>query len=151
MASLEILNPVGERRRAIGEARAAAPRPRPCGRLASNWNMKAGGAGALDRTEQLLRERFPGARFKRYTGSVGWLMRHCTAEDPDRIAAESTPPSAPQRLRVVHVVGVHDMSSSSDGGPDRHLHRRGLRPGRAAERTEFSGSPACRSRWCRRP
>ena len=32
--------------------------------------------------------RFPGVRFRRYTGSVGWLMRHCTAEDADRIASE---------------------------------------------------------------
>ena len=52
------------------------------------WNMKAGGDAALDRTEQLLRERYPGARFRRYTGSVGFLMRHCTAEDADRIASE---------------------------------------------------------------
>ena len=52
------------------------------------WNMKAGGDAALDRTEQLLRERYPGARFRRYTGSVGFLMRHCTAEDADRMASE---------------------------------------------------------------
>jgi hypothetical protein len=52
------------------------------------WNMKAGGDAALDRVEALLGRRYPGARFRRYTGSVGWLMRHCTAEDADRIASE---------------------------------------------------------------
>ncbi|HEV8675640.1 MAG TPA: hypothetical protein VGX21_16455 [Methylomirabilota bacterium] len=52
------------------------------------WNMKAGGDAALDRVEQRLGERYPGLRFRRYTGSVGWLMRHCTTEDADRIAAE---------------------------------------------------------------
>ncbi len=52
------------------------------------WNMKAGGDAALDCTEHLLRARYPGVRFRRYTGSVGFLMRHCTAEDADRMAAE---------------------------------------------------------------
>jgi hypothetical protein len=52
------------------------------------WNMKAGGDAALDRTQELLARRFPGVRFRRYTGSVGWLMRHLTAEDADRMAAE---------------------------------------------------------------
>jgi hypothetical protein len=52
------------------------------------WNMKAGGDLALDRAEELLRAGYPGLRFRRYTGSVGWLMRHCTAEDADRIASE---------------------------------------------------------------
>jgi hypothetical protein len=50
--------------------------------------MKAGGDEALNRTEALLRERVPGVAFKRYHGSVGFLMRHCTAEDSDRIARE---------------------------------------------------------------
>ncbi len=52
------------------------------------WNMKAGGDAALDRTEELLRERYPEVRFRRYIGSVGFIMRHCTAEDADRIASE---------------------------------------------------------------
>jgi hypothetical protein len=52
------------------------------------WNMKGGGDAALDRVEQQLTTRLPGVRFRRYTGSVGWLMRHCTAEDADRIASE---------------------------------------------------------------
>ena len=87
MASLEVLNPV---------ATTVERSVRPAGRLADlagvtvglYWNIKAGGDFALDRTEQLLGEKFPGLKFKRYTGSVGWLMRHCTAEDADRIAAE---------------------------------------------------------------
>jgi hypothetical protein len=87
MAQLEIHNPV---------ARSVEHSVKPAARLRDlegatiglYWNMKAGGDAALDRTEQLLRARFPGARFRRYTGSVGWLMRHCTAEDSDRIAAE---------------------------------------------------------------
>ncbi len=87
MASLTVLSPV---------ARTVEHSVKPAPRLGSlegatiglYWNMKAGGDAALDRTEALLRERYPGARFRRYTGSVGWLMRHCTAEDADRIAAE---------------------------------------------------------------
>ena len=87
MARLEVRNPVA----AVVE-RSIKPAPRLADlngtTIGLYWNIKAGGDHALDRTEQLLRERFPGARFKRYTGSVGWLMRHCTAEDADRIAAE---------------------------------------------------------------
>jgi hypothetical protein len=87
MASLEVLNP---------EATTLERSLRPAERLADlgsatiglYWNMKAGGDAALDRTEALLRARYPGTRFKRYTGSVGWLMRHVTAEDADRIAGE---------------------------------------------------------------
>jgi hypothetical protein len=87
MARLEILNP---------QARTVERSVKPAPRLATwegvtlglYWNMKAGGDFALDRTEQRLAERFPGVRFRRYTGSVGWLMRHCTAEDADRIASE---------------------------------------------------------------
>ena len=87
MARLEILNPV---------ARTVEYSVKPAPRLGTfdgatiglYWNMKAGGDHALDRTEALLRAKFPGARFRRYTGSVGWLMRHCTAEDADRIASE---------------------------------------------------------------
>lgn len=87
MTTLEVLNPV---------ARTVERSVKPAQRLRSlddatiglYWNMKAGGDAALDHAEQLLRARFPGARFRRYTGSVGWLMRHCTAEDADRIASE---------------------------------------------------------------
>jgi hypothetical protein len=87
MAQLEVLNPVAQPVR-----HSVAPAPRRAdlrgATIGLYWNMKAGGNDALDRTEALLRERFPGATFKRYHGSVGFLMRHCTAEDSDRIARE---------------------------------------------------------------
>jgi hypothetical protein len=87
MARLEVLNPV---------ARTVRFSVKPAGRpgdlagatLGLYWNMKAGGDHALDRVEARLRERYPGLRVRRYTGSVGWLMRHATAEDCDRIASE---------------------------------------------------------------
>ncbi|MBI4012544.1 MAG: hypothetical protein HY359_09570 [Candidatus Rokubacteria bacterium] len=87
MASLTVLSPVA---RTVEHSVKPAPRLRSLegATIGLYWNMKAGGDAALDRTEALLRERYPGARFRRYTGSVGWLMRHCTAEDADRIAAE---------------------------------------------------------------
>jgi hypothetical protein len=87
MARIEILNPV-----ATVVERSVKPAARVStldgATIGLYWNMKAGGDAALDRTEQLIRDRFPSTRFKRYTGSVGWLMRHCTAEDADRIASE---------------------------------------------------------------
>ena len=87
MAQLEVCNPVAQTARF---SVAPAPRRADPGRATVGlyWNRKAGGDAALDRTGQLMRERFPEARFKRYHGSVGFLMRHCTAEDADRIARE---------------------------------------------------------------
>jgi hypothetical protein len=87
MARLEILNPLA---RTVEHSVKAAARPADLNgaTVGLYWNMKAGGDHALDRTEELLRARFPGVRFRRYTGSVGWLMRHCTPEDADRIASE---------------------------------------------------------------
>ncbi|MBI4636406.1 MAG: hypothetical protein HY727_08660 [Candidatus Rokubacteria bacterium] len=87
MAQLEVLNPVA---RTMEFAVKPAPRLQTVdgATIGLYWNMKAGGDAALDRTEQLLRARFPAVKFRRYTGSVGWLMRHCTAEDADRIASE---------------------------------------------------------------
>jgi hypothetical protein len=87
MARLDILNPVAS---TVEHSVRPAPRPRDFSgaTIGLYWNMKAGGDAALDRTEQLLAARFPGATFKRYTGSVGWLMRHATAEDADRMASE---------------------------------------------------------------
>ena len=87
MAKLEVMNPVA---RPVRHSIAPASRR---GDLAGAtiglyWNMKAGGDEALNRTEALLRDRFPGVAFRRYRGSVGFLMRHCTAEDSDRIARE---------------------------------------------------------------
>ena len=87
MARLDIVNPV-----AVPVERSVKPAARQ--RDLSNatvglyWNMKAGGDAALDRAEQRLRERFPGIRFRRYTGSVGFIMRHATADDADRMASE---------------------------------------------------------------
>jgi hypothetical protein len=87
MAWLEILSPLAK---TLEFSVKPAPRLRDFTGVTIGlyWNIKAGGDFALDRTEQLLGEKFPGVKFKRYTGSVGWLMRHCTAEDADRIAAE---------------------------------------------------------------
>ena len=87
MARLEIVSPIA---RAVEYSVAPAPRSSDLRgkRIGLYWNMKAGGDAALDRTETLLRERFPETHFKRYTGSVGFLMRHATAEDADRMARE---------------------------------------------------------------
>ncbi len=52
------------------------------------WNIKAGGDVALERTAELLAQRFPEVEFKQYIGSVGATMRHATAEDADRMARE---------------------------------------------------------------
>jgi hypothetical protein len=87
MARLDILNPVAK---TVEHSVKPAARRRDLtgATIGLYWNMKAGGDAALDRTEELLAATFPGATFKRYTGSVGWLMRHATAEDADRIASE---------------------------------------------------------------
>jgi hypothetical protein len=50
--------------------------------------MKAGGNVALSRIKTVLQERYPGAAFAEYQGSVGSTMRHCTAADADRIAKQ---------------------------------------------------------------
>ena len=52
------------------------------------WNLKAGGNVALEHTAYLLGQRFPGAEFKYYHGSVGASMRHATAEDAEQVARE---------------------------------------------------------------
>ena len=87
MTELVICNPLAETMEF-----SVKPAPRRAdladARIGLYWNMKAGGDEALNRTETLLRERFPGVTFKRYHGSVGFMMRHCTAEDSDRIARE---------------------------------------------------------------
>jgi len=88
MATLEILNPVAE---------TAKFDVKPAPRLADlrgktiglYWNMKAGGDVALDAVEELLRKRIEGASFKRFIGSVGFTMRHATAEDAERMAREA--------------------------------------------------------------
>ena len=82
MTDLVILNPVAE---TVEFSVKPAPRAGDLtgARIGLYWNMKAGGDAALDEMERRL-----GARFKRYIGSVGFLMRHATAEDADRIASE---------------------------------------------------------------
>ncbi|MFQ5899799.1 MAG: hypothetical protein ACE5JN_16345 [Candidatus Methylomirabilia bacterium] len=87
MARLEVLNPVA---RVVEQSVPPASRVDDLAgkRIGLYWNMKSGGDGALDRTEELLKERFPGVTVQRFVGSVGWLMRHCTAEDADRIARQ---------------------------------------------------------------
>jgi hypothetical protein len=88
MSKLEVLNPVARPvRQSITPASRSADLSSAT--IGLYWNMKAGGDEALGRTEALLRERFPGITFRRYHGSVGFLMRHCTAEDSDRIAREA--------------------------------------------------------------
>lgn len=87
MAKLEILNPQAS---TVIEAIDPAPR---LAELAGKsiglwWNMKAGGNVALDRTAQILTQRFPEMHFKHYVGSVGAMLRHATAEDADKISRE---------------------------------------------------------------
>lgn len=87
MARLEILNPIA--RSAVQSVPLALRQVDLAGkRIGLYWNMKNGGDLALDRVEELLKERFPGIKVSRYIGSVGFVMRHLTAEDADRIARE---------------------------------------------------------------
>ena len=87
MARLDIVNPVAT---CVEQSVKPAARQRDLSNTTVGlyWNMKAGGDAALDRTEQRLSERYPGIRFRRYTGSVGFIMRHATADDADRMASE---------------------------------------------------------------
>jgi hypothetical protein len=87
MAELVIHNPVAE---TVEFSVKPAPRRGDLAgaRIGLYWNMKAGGDAALDQMERMLGARFPAATFRRYIGSVGFLMRHATAEDADRIASE---------------------------------------------------------------
>ena len=50
------------------------------------WNIKAGGDVALDRTEELLRTRYPDAQFVKLLGSIGSTVRHLTNADSDHVA-----------------------------------------------------------------
>jgi hypothetical protein len=87
LARLEVLNPV-----ALAEEKSIPPAAR-VGDMAGKrvglyWNMKSGGDLALDRIETLLKERFRGIAANRYIGSVGFMMRHLTPGDAERIARE---------------------------------------------------------------
>jgi hypothetical protein len=87
MAELTICNPVAETVE-FSVKPASRRADLASARIGLYWNMKAGGDAALDQMEKLLGARFSGARFRRYTGSVGFMMRHATAEDADRMASE---------------------------------------------------------------
>jgi hypothetical protein len=87
MAELVIRNPIAET--VEFSVKPATRRGDLAGaRIGLYWNMKAGGDAALDQMERMLGARLPGVTFRRYIGSVGFLMRHATAEDADRIASE---------------------------------------------------------------
>jgi hypothetical protein len=85
MTQLEVLNPV-----AISEEKnfpsAARPDEFTGKRVGLYWNIKSGGDVALDRVEEVLKERFPGITTSRHIGSVGFMMRHLTPEDAEKIA-----------------------------------------------------------------
>jgi hypothetical protein len=87
MAKLEILNPQAS---AVIDALQSAPRLTDLTgkHIALWWNMKAGGDVALDRTAEMLAQRYPGTRFTHYVGSVGAMLRHATAEDAAKIAQQ---------------------------------------------------------------
>jgi hypothetical protein len=86
MATLKVVNPVAEPVK-TRFARARRPLSLMGKRVGLYWNLKSGGEAALARVEELLRQRFSGLRFIHAQGSVGFLMRHATAADVERIAA----------------------------------------------------------------
>ncbi len=87
MTSIRVFNPVAE-----SVDKTLAPAARPSGldgkRIALFWNMKPGGDVALDETERILRERYPTATFRRYTGDIGSLVRHITYGFADSVSKE---------------------------------------------------------------
>ena len=87
MARMQVLNPVAQT-----VQHKVDPAPRLDGlrgkTIGLYWNMKAGGDVALEQTARLMGERFRGAQFKYYVGSVGASMRHATSEDAERVAGE---------------------------------------------------------------
>lgn len=87
MVELRILNP--QATTAVTPVSIASRLPDISGHtIGLYWNMKAGGDVALEQTARLLGERFPRAKFRYYTGSVGAIMRHATAEDTERMVRE---------------------------------------------------------------
>ena len=85
MVKLEVANPLAE-----SSVNRIDPAPRPADlhgkRIALYWNIKSGGDIALDRTETVLRARYPEATFERFLGSIGSTVRHLTPAVADRIA-----------------------------------------------------------------
>lgn len=87
MAQLELLNPVAE---AVRQVIPPAPRLGDLRgkRIGLYWNIKAGGDVALARVGERLKSQYDGLTTQDYIGSVGFIMRHMTAEDADRVAQE---------------------------------------------------------------
>ena len=87
MTRLVVANPIAQ-----STVQAIAPAPRLTDlngkTIGLYWNIKAGGDAALDRTEQVLGERYPGAKFIRLIGSIGSTVRHLTPKDADHIAVD---------------------------------------------------------------
>lgn len=86
MAKLEVANPVAEST-VVSIPPAARPTDLNGLTVGLYWNIKAGGDVALDRTEELMRARYPAANFVRFVGSIGSTVRHLTPRDADRIAS----------------------------------------------------------------
>lgn len=87
MARLHVLNPVAQ---TVEQKVDPAPR---LGELkgktiALYWNLKAGGDVALQRVQELLDNGYEGLTFKWYIPSQGFLLRHGSPEEFDRIAGE---------------------------------------------------------------
>jgi hypothetical protein len=86
MAKLVVANPLAET-----TVKPIAPAPRPPDfngkTIALYWNIKAGGDIGLNRTEMVLKARYPDAKFVRFLGSIGSTVRHLTPSDADKIAA----------------------------------------------------------------
>ena len=87
MVRLEVKNPVAEQ--SISKVKLAPRLSDLKGKtIGLYWNMKAGGDVVLDRTLELLSEKYEDLHFKRFNGSVGFSMRHVTPDDADQIATE---------------------------------------------------------------
>jgi hypothetical protein len=86
MTKLVVANPIAQ-----STVQTIAPAPRLTDlngkTIGLYWNIKAGGDAALDRTEEVLSDRYPAAKFVRLIGSIGSTVRHLTPKDGDHIAA----------------------------------------------------------------
>ena len=87
MARLHVLNPVAQ---TVEHKVDPAPRLDDLrGKtIGLYWNMKAGGDVALERVAELLTQRYGDVRLKWYIPAQGFLIRHASPEELDRIAAE---------------------------------------------------------------
>jgi len=85
--AITVRNPVAES--VVTAVKPAARVPDLDGkRIGLYWNVKAGGDLALERTEVLLKKRYPKATFSYHRGTVGMVMRHVTPAEADRISKE---------------------------------------------------------------